>query len=425
MVGAGDFAIDPTLVLKGFRDGFKTGADTLKELDELSLRKKKLAVANKELDALGASADAKVATIPVISGADIAKAKFEEAKAQGGLELNPLAVDADRGTLNATLAKQGQELQLRDLVNRTDNLNAQIGLREAEQLYGRSLNGDVALPVMGANGTLLGHTVQPGKGQQFLPKQDAPEPERNPVVKTNSDGTKSYFTEVVDKRTGMVLATQPRSPSAQEVAVEQNMKLEAAAAQEKTVEKAKETLDALAMFDQDLAETTEILNNKDELASPFLSVKAGEWFNQRTGWFGDPDVVSRYNKLQVSDVLLFTARTKGAISDKEMAFFRSTVPNPGTKAVGPYLQRRQELLQKARARLEASAREGGPALTPRSVPDWVTDSRGVAVGQMSTEVMTKDEAAMANAQKPGAARLVKRGEQMFWLFEDTFFPAAP
>ena len=145
-----------------------------------------------------------------------------------------------------------------------------------------------------------------------------------------------------------------------------------------TASKEMEMVENLNRYDQSIIEmdtVLERLRSGDNVSGMF---GGGDIFAFKDKLFGnDPDNARRnttrlmMSKLKVDNILISTAQTKGAISDREMALFAEPVPTlqDEERTWINWIEQRRDLLKTIRNRLANGIRVNNPA---RYVPDTIT-----------------------------------------------------
>ena len=145
-----------------------------------------------------------------------------------------------------------------------------------------------------------------------------------------------------------------------------------------TASKEMEMVENLNRYDQSIIEMDTVLDrlrSGDNVSGMF---GGGDIFAFKDKLFGnDPDNARRnttrlmMSKLKVDNILISTAQTKGAISDREMALFAEPVPTlqDEERTWINWIEQRRDLLKTIRKRLANGIRVNNPA---RYIPDTIT-----------------------------------------------------
>lgn len=145
-----------------------------------------------------------------------------------------------------------------------------------------------------------------------------------------------------------------------------------------TASKEMEMVENLNRYDQSIIEMDTVLDrlrSGDNVSGMF---GGGDIFAFKDKLFGnDPDAAQRnttrlmMSKLKVDNILISTAQTKGAISDREMALFAEPVPTLQDEEQTwiNWIEQRRDLLKTIRNRLANGIRVNNPA---RYIPDTIT-----------------------------------------------------
>jgi len=276
-------AVDPNLVIRGFRDGFKLGSDTLKELDQLSLRQKALADANAALDLNTAKSQSGLRVLPSAEAAEIAKAGVVTGTAPGQIAATNAQNDSVSRVLpvqtNAALRQLSFNETLEPAAHAIARLNAGVDAGWVDPLP------PLTAPVEGNPGVVMVFNRKTGVwGAHNVPTRAPVRPEITTTV-TDDGQTR---TTAVDPYSGDQLWTNLTQGLPPALAAAERTRL---ADLEKVDSKTRQEAEAgLQVMQNQWQQASRILENVKQGKGVSLLFNLGFFrgLNKATGWITDP-----------------------------------------------------------------------------------------------------------------------------------------